>query len=210
MSINNKFLYACFNGNLKKVKRMANRLVFKPNLNWLDPDKNTPLHAAIMNDHYEIARFLIDKGVNINARQKAGLTPLHIAAGHGNFEIAKLLIEKGAEINVQLIENNETTLNLALTQSNDPREAIKPGHKQVAELLINSGIDVNLRGFNGHTALWLASYFSRIEIAELLIKKGADINVKDDKGDSAYNIARRNGHKRMAKLLIDYGANPNT
>ena len=58
------------------------------------------------------------------------------------------------------------------------------GHKEIAELLIAKGADVNARGFFGSTTLHGAALDGHKEIAELLITKGADVNAKDDGGDT--------------------------
>jgi hypothetical protein len=63
----------------------------------------TPLHMAVLADQREVARFLIDKGANINAPAKDdyGGTPLHWAAVLGRMEIARQLIEAGANVNLR-------------------------------------------------------------------------------------------------------------
>ena len=81
--------------------------------------KETLLHQAAMNGYLEVARYLIDSGLDVNARDESGCTPLHWAArilrggfnfcSDGSREIAlvQLLIERGADVNVQSIVNQE-------------------------------------------------------------------------------------------------------
>jgi len=45
-----------------------------------------------------VAAFLIDKGLDVNARDKSGMTPLHRAARHAFVELADLFITRGADI----------------------------------------------------------------------------------------------------------------
>jgi cytohesin len=50
------------------------------------------------------------------------------------------------------------------------------GHKEIAELLISEGADVNAKADGGGTPLHQAAYEGHKEVAELLIAKGADAN----------------------------------
>ena len=47
------------------------------------------------------AKFLIEKGADVNLKSKNGWTALHAAAFKGPAEIVKLLIEKGADANTK-------------------------------------------------------------------------------------------------------------
>lgn len=59
----------------------------------------SPLHVAIFNNQLKMAEFLLDKGANINARDRFGNTPLHYATNASNQETAELLVERGADVN---------------------------------------------------------------------------------------------------------------
>jgi len=61
----------------------------------------TPLHLAVLFDQREMARFLLKKGANLNARakDKHGGAPLHWAAALGRVEMARKLIQAGADVN---------------------------------------------------------------------------------------------------------------
>lgn len=43
-------------------------------------------------------RVLLDKGADVNAKDKKGMTPLMRAARSGEFDIVRVLIERGARI----------------------------------------------------------------------------------------------------------------
>jgi len=57
-----------------------------------------PLHYAALNGHLEIVKILIEKGVNVSARDDWDRTPLHWAAYNGHVEVAKELIANGANV----------------------------------------------------------------------------------------------------------------
>ena len=88
---------ACKLGNTEMVK-----FLIKPGapLNacggWLG---STPLHVACWSDrHLPIVQLLVEKGAQLEARDKNGRTPLHWAAAFGHFEIVQYLINKGAQV----------------------------------------------------------------------------------------------------------------
>ena len=80
---------------------------------WLG---GTPLHYAVGEAHNEIAKLLIAKGANVNAKAKEGRTPmpLHLATTK---EIAELLIAEGANVNAK-DERGKTPLDLAVQVKN--------------------------------------------------------------------------------------------
>ena len=59
----------------------------------------TSLHYAISCGADEAARFLIEKGANVNAIADDGTTPLILAAKNDSVFMAKFLLEKGADVN---------------------------------------------------------------------------------------------------------------
>jgi ankyrin repeat protein len=53
---------------------------------------------ASRNEHFEIVKFLVEKGANKESKEFYCETPLHTAARNGLFEIVKYLLESGAYI----------------------------------------------------------------------------------------------------------------
>lgn len=70
------------------------------------PSKNGfnvfPIHSAVANDNYGIAKVLLDAGAYPNVCQKSGVAPLHSAAQLGNIEMIILLLEHGAEVGLRM------------------------------------------------------------------------------------------------------------
>ena len=56
----------------------------------------TPLHLACGNGHLEVARLLLDCGVDTTAVNNGGYTPLHYACEFRHHEVAELLRQHGA------------------------------------------------------------------------------------------------------------------
>lgn len=68
---------------------------------WKDINNITALHFAAIKDRKAIAKLLLEKGANVNAKNKNRVTPLHFAAYEGHEDIVQLLIEKGADVNAK-------------------------------------------------------------------------------------------------------------
>ncbi len=75
-------------------------------IDYMDNWDRTALHFASRDEHLEIAKLLISRGSDVNARTKDGLkthgrTPLHFAVMAGNSELTKFLLSRGANINLR-------------------------------------------------------------------------------------------------------------
>jgi ankyrin repeat protein len=82
--------------------------------------------------------------------------------------------------------------------------------KDVIEVLLDAGTDVNSRVFNGATALSFAVRHGYPELAKLLIAKGADVNLADEKGVTPLHLAVIAHGRSLGNLhlLVDAGADP--
>ena len=141
--------------------------------------KEAKLLGDVNRGDIEAVKEFLDQGGNLNLQDEPGMTPLHHAVNSNwegkNFEIVKLLIERGADAKA-IDDTHHTPLHLA-------------SNKETAELLIDSGADVNAKTQRtGETPLYAAarnaaqgaskSYEVYLNLTKLLIAKGADPNVK--------------------------------
>ncbi|PKU73945.1 probable E3 ubiquitin-protein ligase XBOS32 isoform X1 [Dendrobium catenatum] len=80
------------------------------------------------------------------------------------------------------------------------------GHHEVVALLLESGVDVNLRNARGLTGLMLACQYGHWEVVQTLMLFKANILKKDYlHGGTALHLASLNGHTRCIRLLLaDY------
>ena len=53
------------------------------------------LHRAAEENRIDIARAMLDRGAEVDARTESGETPLHWAAEMNSLDVARLLIEHG-------------------------------------------------------------------------------------------------------------------
>ena len=88
--------------------------------------------------------------------------------------------------------------------------ASEKGHKEIVELLIQNGIDVNQQDkIFGRNALHWASWKNHKEIVEFLLEKGIDINRQNHAGSTALHCATKEGHKKICELLKERGIDIN-
>ncbi|KAA8522800.1 hypothetical protein F0562_009223 [Nyssa sinensis] len=80
------------------------------------------------------------------------------------------------------------------------------GHHEIVSLLLESGVDINLRNYRGQTALMQACQHGHWEVVQTLILFKANIHRVDYlNGGTALHLAALNGHSRCIRLLLaDY------
>ena len=131
-------------GDLSAIK---DALGDSADLNALDSQFGiTPLGWAALNGQTEAAKLLIEKGADVNARNRDGATPLHSATFLGRIETVKLLLEKGADTTLR---NNDgstptdvarldwqlTQFVVGLLQMEVDEAAVKAGRTEVIKLI---------------------------------------------------------------------------
>jgi quinoprotein dehydrogenase-associated probable ABC transporter substrate-binding protein len=72
----------------------------------------TPLMLASANDAQDVARALIQKGADVNARNSGGVTALMMAAANGRVDMINLLVKAGANLKAQT-DRGDTALSIA-------------------------------------------------------------------------------------------------
>ena len=85
-------------------------------------------------------------------------------------------------------------------------EAIELKNVDVANFLINEGVDIEMRDEMGLTALHYAARAGLRSVVELLVKKGADVNVVTLQKYTPLHFAASRGHYEIVKFLLEHGA----
>jgi len=158
----------------------------------------TPVHTAAIHGHQEVARVLLDEGVDVNVgEEEAFFTPLHLAAKNGHTALVELLLSRGANVNAQHI-GRLTPLHWAARTGKSSAALIK--------LLLVNGADVNARSNLSETPLFLAAIRGNIAVVELLLANNADVNARDSEGLTPLCRAILGRCPEMVKLLLANGA----
>ena len=75
------------------------------------------------------------------------------------------------------------------------------GYRDIAELLIRYGAEIDQQHGNGGTALMFAAMFGRNELVKLLVDNGADIHLVEKNGLSASELALHQNNLKALELL---------
>uniref|UniRef100_M8BZV3 Serine/threonine-protein phosphatase 6 regulatory ankyrin repeat subunit B n=1 Tax=Aegilops tauschii TaxID=37682 RepID=M8BZV3_AEGTA len=80
------------------------------------------------------------------------------------------------------------------------------GHHEIVSLLIETGVDINLRNCRGQTALMQACLYGHWKVVQILVLFKANIHKKDCfSGATAIHFAALKGHTRCIRLIAaDY------
>jgi cytohesin len=187
---------------------------------------NTPLYYAADSNKMDVVKLLVEAGANVNAGQ---WPPLPTAVGEKNMGMVEYLIDHGADVDfndggwtllMESFSSGKEMVKLLIDRGADIHvrcewvggvtalhRAIRYSYRDIAELLIQRGLDVNAGPWTPlHVA---ADEKDRLEMTEFLIQKGADVNAKDQRDRTPLFEATNSGNKEVAELLIAKGANVN-
>ncbi len=199
-----------------------------PNIKYSNDMGNTLLHLAAEKNYQGITRLLIEKGVNVNAKNKYGQSPLDLAILSGRAKTVQLLIDEKAEINlsdkivccqtighdlknvVEYCINKAGNINMLYDSHGSLLHyAAKKGYTDTAELLIKSRADVNVLDEKLKTPLHYAAEEGYVNIAKLLISSCVDVDIRNIDSKTPLFLAIGDGNQDMVVLLIENGASIN-
>ncbi|KAG8139735.1 hypothetical protein E2320_002511, partial [Naja naja] len=148
-----------------------------------ESNHDTALTLACAGGHEELVQTLLERGANIEHRDKKGFTPLILAATAGHVGVVEILLDNGADIEAQSERTKDTPLSLACSG----------GRQEVVELLLARGANKEHRNVSDYTPLSLA----------------ASGGTGSKLGISPLMLAAMNGHTAAVKLLLDMGSDIN-
>ena len=161
----------------------------------------------------------------VNARNENGDSLLLSAVYMGRKDLFDLLLEKGAGVSLfeasavglidrvqEHVEKDPALVNAYSHDSWTPLHlASFFGHKEVANLLLARGADVNARSRSTrfakeNTPLHAAAANQQVGVAEVLLAHGADVNAKDGSGFTPLAVAASSKNDLMVVILLEKGA----
>ena len=144
-----------------------------------DSAGNTPIILAAISGNAHMVQKLLDRGINVNARNLNDESALMAACSLGHIDIVKLLLAAGADM-----FKRDATGNTALCF------AAIFGQEECVRTLIDLKCDINGADKFGNTPLHHALKCGKEKVAMLLLKNGASKTVKDKYGQTVIDIAK--------------------
>jgi ankyrin repeat protein len=161
-----------------------------------DAAGSTPLHHAAGFGTLDSLMLLIDKGADVNAKNRRGSTPLFWAVA--DEAKVRLLVSRGAAIKIKQVEGRTPVYQASLLGNG----------LSVLRFLLDNGGDPTVATLNGLTPLSGAALRGDVEAMRLLIEKGAIVDAKNGAGATALMAAATNGSPSAVELLLEKGADP--
>ncbi len=130
----------------------------------------TLIQGAAAMGHKNAMNILLERGADVNAKSDRGETPLYFGVQQGKTEIVEWLLSHGAQTQGKLEESGRNLLHLATLN----------GYADIAEFLVDNGVDIDTTDNWGKTALQYAEKYGHKKIATLLKTHGADVTLPEE------------------------------
>ena len=224
LSGTNLLLHAVLSGSIKLVQRFW----IESGLAWRNGEGESLLHLAVSSGHVNVAKFLLKKGVDINATDNKQRTPLHLAVAEGKLNLVDFLIKENADVN-RADNNKRTLLHLAILTGQcdlakslvlscarpslamQDREDCTPLHLAILTgqfdlakwLILHTDASLAVQDSGGRTPFHLVILAGNAELMRLLCRRCSpdEINLKDKKGFSTLDYAVNCGHHSLQETL---------
>ncbi|KAL2091699.1 hypothetical protein ACEWY4_011515 [Coilia grayii] len=188
-------------------------------VNAMDLWQFTPLHEAASKNRVEVCSLLLSHGAdptlaNCHSKSAVDMAPTaelkerltYEFKGHSLLQAAReadmakvkktLVLEI---ISFKHPQTHETALHCAVASPH-------PKRKQVTELLLRKGANVNEKNKDFMSSFHVAAERAHNDVLEVLHKHGAKVNALDTLGQTALHRAALAGHLQTCRLLLSYGA----
>jgi len=164
--------YAALSGNFETVKAVVEGAGDNIDLEVRTTDGKSPLSIACCNGNYDIAEYLLSKGVQVHENKKQKKNPLIWAAQNGHINIVSLLLRHGIHPDLPDSSNNTAT-----------HYAAGYGWLNILTFLIENGAHPDLRNDWNSTPAMIAMLKNHFGCLDYLMDiEGVDKSMVDNEG----------------------------
>jgi ankyrin repeat protein len=189
-----------------------------------EADGRTALISAAARGDLEVVNVLVQRGADVNVKDKKGYTALFHAIEAMYDEVALVLLNQPSlDANARGLNGTTALISYVWRTRRDAVEkllergadvnaqdadgdaplhgAAQNGDVEMLNLLLDKGADPNIKNRLGGTPLMWAAVFGNETAAVRLLERGADASLKDVDGMTALDWAAKNRRKEVEALL---------
>lgn len=167
-----------------------------------DEDHCTLINVAMYMGNDYVTEELLERGVNINAKDFKGMTALHYAAIYGRWTMIQPLKIKGADFEAKVEPMPPTPCGLSALHI-----AAKNGDTGTVRELLRLGANIDEEDqWQAQTALCIAAEWGREDVVRLLTDNGSAVDGSSKCDASPLICACAAGHEAVVCLLLKKGA----
>ncbi len=162
---------------------------------------NTLLHEAVKRGDARDVHFLIEQGVDLDARNASGYTPLVLAIVTGHLHLLPVLISAGANPLLRDRQGDSALHHVARVTHATIEE-----RQEAATILLDAGCPIDISGACLHSPLHAAAMHNQWELIGFLLDYGADINGGNKFDLRPLQYALNHCATEAAVVLLERGA----
>ncbi|KAM3835367.1 poly [ADP-ribose] polymerase tankyrase-2 isoform 4-T4 [Vipera latastei] len=190
-------------------------------VNAMDLWQFTPLHEAASKNRVEVCSLLLSYGadptlLNCHNKSTIDLAPTPQLKERLAYEFkGHSLLQAARESDVNRVKKH---LSLEIVNFKHPQTHETPLHcaaaspyakrKQVCELLLRKGANINEKTKDFLTPLHVASEKAHNDVVEVVVKHEGKVNALDNLGQTSLHRAAHCGHLQTCRLLLSFGCDP--
>jgi ankyrin repeat protein len=194
---------AAWAGHAEICKLLLTHPTLPADPNCLTAENETPLHFASQHGHLTTLIEMLAHGADPNIMNGRDETPLDLGAQYGEdrcmayralvrYSSPDLFVLGRLQVAQILIRaHNELLLPLKATSTQNSHTALhlasRNGHRDIVELLLAAGCNVNIRTPNG-SALHEAAMCGKENVVKSLLREGIDLDITDCDGRTVFDL----------------------
>jgi len=145
-------------------------------------------------DNKELFKQLLDQSTK--NKESDGKNQLYVACKYNYKNTVEFLLQEDLANLDEKYEEDNSPLHIACQY----------GCTDIANLLIEKGMDINSVNQHKWTPLHMACEHKKVEVVKTLLSHGADITMQTDQGKTALHIVCENNDTKTAKFLLKHKA----